>query len=138
ARAVQGVDAVVHLAGRNEVAAAADPDDAITEAATSAQRVAEAVAAAGCARVVFVSTVHVYGVRLAPGATVDEDVAPEPRHPYAIARLTAEHVLARAAATGDFALTTFRLTNAVGAPADPSVERWTLVANDLCRQAVTT
>jgi UDP-glucose 4-epimerase len=28
------------------------------------------------------------------------------------------------------------LTNCVGAPADPDVERWTLVANDLCRQAV--
>ena len=25
-----------------------------------------------------------------------------------------------------------RLTNAVGAPADPSVDRWSLVANDLC------
>ncbi len=27
-----------------------------------------------------------------------------------------------------------RLTNSVGAPDDPSVDRWSLVANDLCRQ----
>src|SRR5690606_29577355 len=31
---------------------------------------------------------------------------------------------------------TLRLTNAVGAPADPTVDRWTLVASDLCRGAV--
>src|SRR5207247_7297531 len=31
-----------------------------------------------------------------------------------------------------------RLTNGVGRPAAPEVERWSLVANDLCRQAATT
>ena len=31
-----------------------------------------------------------------------------------------------------------RLTNAVGAPDDPRVDRWTLVANDLCRQGALT
>ncbi len=28
-----------------------------------------------------------------------------------------------------------RLSNALGAPADPGVNAWTLIANDLCRQA---
>jgi UDP-glucose 4-epimerase len=35
-------------------------------------------------------------------------------------------------------LVVFRLTNSVGAPAHPAVDRWTLVTNDLCRQGVET
>jgi UDP-glucose 4-epimerase len=33
------------------------------------------------------------------------------------------------------ALVVLRLTNAVGAPAAPDVARWTLLVNDLCREA---
>jgi UDP-glucose 4-epimerase len=40
------------------------------------------------------------------------------------------------AATDQVEAVVLRLTNAVGAPADPRVDRWTLVANDLCRHAV--
>jgi UDP-glucose 4-epimerase len=82
---------------------------------------------------VYVSTVHVYGDRLVPGAVVDEDVPPAPRGPYAVPRLAVEHVVA-----GGPDPVVLRLTNAVGAPAHAEVDRWTLVANDLCRSAVTT
>ncbi len=133
AEALRGVDAVVHLAGHNEVVAAADPDRAITETIVMARHAAEAAARAGVGRVVYVSTVHVYGTRLDAGATVDEDVAPSPRSPYAVARLAAEHLLAGA---GDPVV--LRLTNAVGAPVHADVNRWTLVAADLCRSAAAT
>lgn len=128
-RAVADVDAVVHLAGANEVAAAADPDRAIADTLTATRRLAAALPAG--ARVVYVSTVHVYGAAMTDGATVDEATVPAPRHPYAIARLAAEHLLAAAGID----LVVLRLTNSVGAPVDPAVARWTLVANDLCRQA---
>lgn len=133
AEALAGADAVVHLAGHNEVVAAADPDRALTETITMARHVAEAAAAAEVGRIVYVSTVHVYGDRLAADATVDEDVAPAPRSPYAIARLASEHVLA-----SNRELVVLRLTNAVGAPVHRDVDRWTLVAADLCRSAATT
>jgi UDP-glucose 4-epimerase len=131
---VEGVEAVVHLAAPDEVAAAADPDAAVADTVTATRRLAEAAAEAGVGRFVYLSTVHVYGAALAPGAVVDETTVPEPRHPYGIAHLAAEHTAA--AAFGD--LVVLRLANAVGAPAHPDVTRWTLVANDLCRQAATT
>lgn len=128
---VDGIDAVVHLAGANEVAAQADPDGAVTTTVSAARRLASALPAA--TRVVYVSTVHVYGAAMAGGATVRETTVASPRHPYAIARLAAEHTLAAAGVD----LVVLRLTNSVGAPVDPRVARWTLVANDLCRQAAT-
>ena len=131
AGALEGCDAVVHLAGHNEVVASNDPDRALAETLVAARHVTDAADLAGVPRVVYVSTVHVYGSRLAPGAVVDEDVAPTPRGVYAVARLAAEHLLA----SGPDPVI-LRLTNAVGAPAHPDVDRWTLVAADLCRSAV--
>ena len=129
--AFRGVDAVIHLAGHNEVIASSDPDRALAETIIAARHVAEAAALAGVERVVYVSTVHVYGDRLSPGAAVDEDTPPAPRGAYAGARLASEHLIASVVSP-----VVLRLTNAVGAPADIDVNRWTLVAADLCRSAL--
>jgi len=64
---------------------------------------------------------------------IGEDTTPLPRDSYASARLASEHAIG--AQAGDCKVTVLRLTNAVGPPARSSVDRWTLVANDLCLQA---
>lgn len=133
-----GVDAVVHLAGHNELVAASQPDRALAETVVAARRVAEAAQRVGVGRLVYVSTVHVYGASMVPGARIDEAVLPLPRSLYAVTRLACEHLLESQAASGGPEPVIFRLTNAVGSPADPGVDRWSLVALDLCRQAVTT
>ena len=133
AAAFDGVDAIVHLAGHNEVVAASDPDRALAETALAGRHVVEAARAAGVARIVYVSTIHVYGDQLAPGATVDESAPPAPHGAYAVARLAVEHLVADGPDP-----VVLRLSNAVGAPAHPDVDRWTLVAADLCRAGVTT
>src|SRR5205085_1729863 len=97
------------------------------------ERLAEGCASSGVGRLVYLSTMHVYGARIVPGATLTEDMRPEPRSAYGISRLASEHVAASLAA-GAYELVVLRLTNSVGAPYDPGVDRWTLVANDLCRQ----
>lgn len=132
AKALKGCDAVVHLAGANEVAMAADPDASLAQTIAAARRVSLAAAQAGVGRFVYLSTIHVYGAALDRGGRVDERTIPEPRHPYAVARLASEHL---ASAAGVDQLVVLRLTNSVGAPATERVERWTLVANELCRQA---
>lgn len=131
-RAVSGSDFVIHLAGANEVAALADPDGTLKDTVAGARSVAEACSRHGVSRLVYVSTVHVYGGALQSGAVVDEGTVPEPRASYAIARLAAEHAIR--AAAGQTHVLILRLTNSVGAPADPAVDRWSLVGNDLCRQ----
>jgi UDP-glucose 4-epimerase len=50
---------------------------------------------------------------------------------YAVARLAAEHLV-----LGGPDPVVLRLSNAVGAPANVQVDRWTLVAADLCRSAI--
>lgn len=131
---VEGAAAVVHLAGVNEVVASTEPDRALADSVVMTRRVADAAVRARVPRLVYVSTVHVYGAQMAPGARLDESVVPEPRSAYAVSRLASEH-LASAAAGGGVSASVLRLTNAVGAPADPAVDRWTLVAADLCREA---
>ncbi len=135
-RACRGVDAVVHLAGENEVVAGARPAAALAATVVATELVGEAAASAGIGRLVYMSTVHVYGARIAPGAELTEEMRPEPRSVYAIARLASEH-LAAAFASGHYELVVLRLTNAVGAPDHPSVDRWSLVATDLSRQGAT-
>jgi UDP-glucose 4-epimerase len=133
ARALEGADTVVHLAGGNEVVSANTPAAALGTTVVAAERVAEACASSGVGRLVCLSTVHVYGARIAPGVTLTEDMRPEPRAVYGISRLASEHVAA-SVSDGHYELVVLRLTNSVGAPYDPGVDRWTLVANDLCRQ----
>jgi UDP-glucose 4-epimerase len=129
ATCTRGIDVVIHLAGANEVAMADDPVRAMADTITAAQRIADS----GVARVIYLSTVHVYGGALVPGALVGEDTPPSPLHPYAEARLACEDIFT----SSDVPSLLFRLTNGVGAPTRPDVRRWSLVANELCREGVT-
>jgi UDP-glucose 4-epimerase len=133
--AFDGADAVIHLAGESEVLAARDPVRSLAMTSAASARVAQACASMKVRRLVYMSTMHVYGERILPGATLTEDLRPEPRSAYAIARLASEHISA-AFSHGNYDLVAFRLTNSLGAPQHASVDRWSLVANDLCRQGV--
>ena len=69
AAAAEGAGTVVHLAGEDEVLAAREPARALAATVVATERIAEACVAAGVRRLVYMSTVHVYGTRIAPGAT---------------------------------------------------------------------
>lgn len=134
AEVCEGVDTVVHLAAPNEVACTTDPERSVGETVVTTHRITSAAATAGVTRLVYISTFHVYGAAAAPGALLTEDTVPEPRGAYGIGHLAAEHA---AVAAGNRALEVVRLrvTNLIGAPAHPSVSRWSLLTNDLCRRA---
>jgi UDP-glucose 4-epimerase len=137
AAACEGAETLIHLAGDNEVIAALEPAEALGATVVATERVSQACVEAGVRRLVYMSTVHVYGARITPAAELTEEMRVEPRSAYAISRLASEHVAA-AIAGGTCEPVIFRLTNSVGAPAHPSVDRWMLVANDLCRQGALT
>ena len=125
--AVDGIDAVVHLAALDENEAMRDPALALAVSRVGTQHLAEACARTG-ARLVFFSTFHVYG----PGAPpiIDEETRPQPTHPYALAHLAGEEACRGGAII-------LRPTNGYGAPIAREVDRFTLAHNDFCRQAVT-
>lgn len=134
--AINGADVVVHLAAPNETAFRTDPEEAFEQTVALSRHVAGACSRTGVRRLVYVSTVHVYGAAMQPGAVITETTIPSPVGAYGESRLISESVIRETAEGVEVVI--FRLTNGVGCPVSPSVARWTLVANDLCRQAAET
>lgn len=125
---------LIHLAAPNEIVCAEDPARAIAETLDLTRAAIDAARTSGLRRIIYFSTVHVYGPLQ---GRIDEDTPPDPRHPYAEAHLQSENLLL-AAAGEELQILTLRLSNGFGAPADHGTDRWTLLVNDLCRQAVHT
>lgn len=134
--ACKGVRHVVHFAALNEIDSAADPARALTVNGQGSLKLLQAAIAAGVERFIYFSTAHVYGAPLA--GTLTEETLPRPQHPYAITHRTAEDFVLAARDKGEIQGIVLRLSNGFGAPERADVNRWTLLANDLCRQAVTT
>ena len=132
--ACKGVNAVVHLAAMNEIDSARDPVGALRANAMATVDLLETAIACGVQRFVYMSTAHVYGAPLQ--GRIDERTLPRPQHPYAITHKAAEDFVLAAHDQGRIEGVVLRLSNGFGAPAHAGVDRWTLIANDLCRQAV--
>jgi UDP-glucose 4-epimerase len=134
AGACEGVDSIVHLAASNEIESLANPELATLINTVGTIRLIRAAEAACVTRFLYFSTAHVYGAPLV--GTLTENVLPRPTHPYAISKRGGEDFLLAAHHRGAFAGTVVRLSNAFGWPVDSEIRRWTLIVNDLCRQAV--
>lgn len=130
---LESVETVIHLAAMNEARSAESPIDALDVTAGGALRLLEAAKRAKVRRILYLSTIHVYGP--IAGEHISESSLPRPVHPYAVTHLSAEDFIAAAARNGEMETLIFRYSNGYGCPADPGVDRWTLVFLDLCRQA---
>jgi len=129
-----GVTDVVHLAAANEIVSGLQPEVAVDVTTTGTVRVLERALEANVRRFVYLSTAHVYGAPLA--GHLDERSLCRPAHPYAITHKAAEDFVLAAGDRGGLEAVVVRLSNAFGWPTWAGVDRWTLVVNDLCRQAV--
>lgn len=129
----QGIDVVVHLAAMNEIEAAKDPVGALQMNGVASVRLLESAIAAGVRRFVYFSTAHVYGAPLR--GRLDETTLAKPIHPYATSHRAAEDVVLAAHSQGRIEGVAVRLSNSFGPPTHAGIDRWTLLANDLCRQA---
>lgn len=133
--ACRGIDCVVHLAAMNEIESGMDPVGALEINGVASLRLLEAAKVAGVRRFIYFSTAHVYGAPLQ--GTIDETTLPRPIHPYAITHKVAEDFVLAAHDRKQIEGVVIRLSNGFGAPVTPNVSRWTLLVNDLCRQAAT-
>lgn len=134
--AMHDVHAVVHLAAMNENECIADPGKAVLVNTLGTLNVLRAAIDAGVERLLYFSTAHVYGAPLT--GHISEKTLPRPIHPYAITHHAAEDFVLAAHSEGRIAGIVVRLSNGYGAPTYPDVDRWTLLVNDLCRQAAHT
>ncbi len=129
-----GVDKVIHLAAIQEVDCARDPVAAIRVNVEGTLHLMQALAPS-VTQIIFMSTFHVYGSR-AKGRVVEETPL-APAHPYAASKAMAEMVVTMHARQHNLGAVVLRASNGFGAPLYPGVDRWELVVNDLCRQAIT-
>jgi len=128
------IDTVIHLAALNEIDCVKHPDEAIRVNVNETRKILEHGIAKKVERFIYFSTAHIYGSPLR--GTIIEESLPIPTHPYAITHRAAEDYVVAATLQKKIHGTVFRLSNSFGAPVSAQVNRWTLLANDLCRQAV--
>jgi UDP-glucose 4-epimerase len=133
--ACKGARWVIHLAALNEVESEADPEEALLVNSMGTLKLLRAAERAGVERFIYFSTAHIYGSPLVGG--INEETLPRPIHPYAITHKVAEDFVLSSNDQKKLTGIVLRLSNGLGAPTDAQVNRWMLVGNDLCRQAVT-
>ncbi len=115
--AKHGIDRIVHLAAKLNIAESmADPDGYFRANAGKTRSLLEAAAEGGVRRFVFSSTCAVYGI---PDRTpIDEDTALRPISPYGESKLMCERMLSEAATTHGMIVASLRFFNVAGA--DPA------------------
>lgn len=132
--ACQGVDTVIHLAALNENECARDPITAAIVNGVGTWRLVQAAIHQKVKKIIFFSTAHVYRQPLA--GVITEETVTRPAHPYASSHLFGEAAVLEAHDKEQIIGMVLRLSNGVGSPVRMEVNRWTLLVNDLCRQAV--
>jgi len=120
ARALDGVDAVLHFAGLLSVAdSVADPVSYYRTNVVKGVALLEAMYAAGVRKLVFSSTCAVYGMPVR--VPMDEEHPREPINPYGATKLAFERALSDLARTGRLRAVALRYFNAAGCHPDGSL-----------------
>lgn len=132
----KGVKFIVHFAAMNFRECESEPVRAVLVNTIGTLRLLEAARKQKVKKFIYFSTAHVYGSPLT--GRITEDLPTMPVHPYIITHRAAEDFVLSYSSSDSLAGTVIRLSNAIGPPIDPSVNCWSLISNDLCRQAVTT
>jgi len=135
-RICKGVDLVIQAAGMNMQDCATNPLGALAFNGAATARLVAAACKAGVKRFIYLSTAHVYGNPLE--GKIDETTLPQNIHPYATSHLAGEEAVLDANKCGDIQGIVLRISNAFGTPVNKEVNCWTLLVNDLCKQATQT
>ena len=130
----KNIDCIIHLASANEIVSTEDPVFATELNSVASVRLLEAAKKQGVTRFIYLSTAHVYGSPLL--GHLDESTKCKPRHPYAITHKVVEDFVLAAHEKGEIEGVVLRLSNSFGAPLFASVNRWTLLLNNIARNII--
>jgi len=134
--ACQDVFAIIHLAAMNYEQCAADPEQALLVNGLGTLNLINSANKQGVDRFIYFSTIHVYGPNTI--GSIDEESICNPTTSYALTHKIAEdHVISMSKAQ-KMKSVIFRLSNAVGFPMHKTTNCWTLLVNNLCKQAAST
>lgn len=135
-KACKNIDIIVHFAALNEIDSAKDPEKALLINGLGTLKLLKSAETARVKRFIYFSTAHIYRSPLE--GTISENTIPRPVHPYAISHRTAEDFVLAVNQQKRLLGIVLRLSNSIGAPINSKVDRWSLIGNDLCRQAIIT
>ena len=128
------IHAIIHLAALNEHDSFNDVKSAWETNTLGTQALLSAASQKQILKFIYFSTFHVYGDCL---GEITEDSPTRPYHPYAATHRAAEDMVRFYQRYKNMNTLALRLSNGFGYPMDSEVNRWTLIFNDLCRQAMT-
>ena len=131
-----GIDCIIHLAALNEIDSATNPELAALVNTQGTKNLLDAAVANNVERFIYFSTAHVYGAPLQ--GEINENTPTKPVNPYAITHKNSEDYILDAHKQAKIQGLSLRLSNAIGTPLTKNVNRWSLIVNDLCKQAVET
>ena len=128
------IDVIIHLAALNEIDSMKEPGLALEVNSQGTYKLLSIANEKKINRFVYFSTFHVYGET--SSSVITEETSTRPFHPYATTHRAAEDLVSFFNHYHKMKTLIFRLSNGYGYPMDKDINRWTLVFNDLCRQAV--
>jgi UDP-glucose 4-epimerase len=128
------IHVIIHLAALNEHDSFNNIESAWKTNTLGTQALLSAASQKQILKFIYFSTFHVYGDCQ---GEITEDSPTCPHHPYAATHRAAEDMVRFYQHYKDMETLTLRLSNGFGYPMDSGVNRWTLIFNDLCRQAMT-
>ncbi|QPJ64089.1 MAG: SDR family oxidoreductase [Candidatus Nitrohelix vancouverensis] len=131
--ALQGVDSVIHLASPNITDAVNTPEQAWKIKTLGTYELLKQCKEKRVRRFINFSTFHVYGPQTS--VPITENSPTRAAHPYAATHRAAEDIVQYFRTYHQMQTVTFRLSNGFGRPMDSAISRWSLLFNDLCRQA---
>ena len=129
--AMKGINTLIHIAGPDAHTISMNPDSIIIEHLELTGRLVHAAEVNDVKKIIYFSTIHVYGKNLK--GTITEATSPIPVHLFAKAHLEAEKVVN--GTQTELVTIIFRCTNTFGVPYFENERCWKLVVNDLCRSA---
>ena len=133
-QACKDINAIIHLAALNEIESGKNPMNALKVNGEGTLRLLNAAITSKVDRFTYFSTFHVYGLNA--HGEISENTIPAPVHPYAITHHVAEDFVRMMVQKKKIGGIILRLSNGFGCPSHTSVNRWSLVFNDFCLQAV--
>jgi UDP-glucose 4-epimerase len=128
------IHVIIHLAALNEHDSIDNIESAWKTNTIGTHALLSAASQKQILKFIYFSTFHVYGDCK---GEITEDSPTLPYHPYAATHRAAEDMVRFYQHYKNMDTLTLRLSNGFGYPMDSGVNRWTLIFNDLCRQAMT-
>ncbi len=129
-KACKGIDAMIHLAALDQEKGRGNLHQSLLVNGIGALAAFDAAAASGVKTFIYFSTFHVYGPL---SGMITEETMPAPINEYGVSKLIGELLVKK---EGKIRPIILRFSNIYGSP--KGAQGWSLVVNDLCRQAATT